>query len=716
MLDIRDAQAIADLIDDSERRLKPHFDQMDELERWLLSSGYGATDDYDGGEDWPENVPYSFVSLLMPRMTHAAPRFTFTGGGSKKMREQMMGLQGAQNILARQTRMNLALVPAAMDYLLGFTCLYVDCESQPAHTLTQAQRRMLKGRARFVPEGQSRTARDYKRPPGQPRYYDSAMPRWPISDHLPRHTYGWDQSARTRARIRFFWHDVVEDFDDLRARALDDPEHWDLDAINRLGMVSKEQNAYDAAMSTGPQFQHIKQVRYRMVFIPEGRIPQDDEPEHDDGPDGPRQERIVEPGEHEHGVWLTLGVADGGSTTELRGRRFGEMAKDASATADTRAEFLAKPFYRTGSRTPPYHILGPHLPASHTVPFSPLTANKEQIRLWNDLAAAVNRRMKRYSRQVLYDLKDESVVEAILAAKDDDFVGIPGFETGRSQVIERGGASQVDLAHKIDVQQTVYRGLGMSETLQGNATNATATAESQAAQTGLSRVGLIVDGWEQGLAEVAEDQAWHMAYSGDFWVVLDEQAKIEQALGDMQPFIEAGVVDAQSAERIARIAAEREVAVWQGGDFAEDPSLDFGLVRVEIEPSSMERRDLTQQKQDVLTLLPIVLQIGQAVIAQPHIEWKEMLRMVGRVFRQPDLEKMLHMDIAQQLSQIALSQGLQDVEMGAALPSGTTKIGQGGSGFVSGRGAGRPASPAGAKPAGGAATQAAPAVGVGVSA
>lgn len=718
MLDL-DPEVIADLIDESEKLLKPHFDQMDELERWLLSRGYGNPDDFDGGQDWPENVPYSFVSMLMSRMTHAAPQFSFTGGGSKAMREQTLGLQDAMNLLARQTRLHLTLAPAAMDYLLGFTCIYVDCESQPAHKLTRAQRRLMKGKARYVPGqgdqrvGPRRSSRDYTKPSGPPRYYDSATPTWPMGDHLVRHSYGWDQTARTWNAVRYFWHDVVEDLEDTLARCKADPEHWDEEAILRLGQVSRSDNPYLAGSST-TRHDQVKQVKYRMVFVPEGRITED---EFD--PDSGEPRKVAkEPGEFEHGVWLTIGCVDGGSASYSRGRRFGEQAGADDSITPTRSEFLAKPFYRRGSKNPPYHIFGAHIPASKTVPFSPLTANHEQIRLWNDLSAAVQRRMRRYSRQVLYNLMDETTIEAILEAKDDDFVGIPGFETGRAQVVERGGMSQQDTVHLQTSQQTVYRGLGMSETLQGNATGNTATAEGYAAQTGLARVGLVLNGWENGVAGVALDQTYHIAHNDDFWVVLDEAAKINAAMADMAPFIEAGLLDAQTAEQIARQAAQQEIAIWQGGDFASDPSLDFALLKIEIEPQSMERRDLQEQRQDVLALVPLIQMVGDATIMQPHIEWREILRLIGKVFRQPDAHKWLRMDIAQQMSQLMLAQGLADVQMGGSLPSGTQKQGEpkGGFGTYTG-GGGKSSSPnvgrtdptGKAKPMGNAATKASPA-------
>jgi hypothetical protein len=685
MIDLK-AETIAELVDESERLLRPHFEKMDELEHWLVSRGYGSGDEFEGGEDWPENVPHSFVSLLLPRMTHAAPRFIYKGGGSKRMREQTLGLQTAQNMAARQTRMHHTLAPAAVNYLLGFTCIYVDCEAQPSHRLTPAQRRMMQGSARHIPKGAEqrkgpqRTGREYKKPAGQPRYYDAAMPSWPMADHLVRHSFGWDMRARTWDKVRFFWHDVVEDLEDLLARAAADPEHWDEDAIKRLGTVRAGDNPYNPAPSNEAG-DTVQQVRYRMVFVPEGRITEDEfDPE-----SGQPRKVTKQPGDHEHGVWLTIGVPDGSNTDYARGRRFGEASKGMGVPPSSRGEFLAKPFYRRGSRNPPYKIFGAFVSASKTIPYSSLTATHEQIRLWNDLSAAVNRRMKRYSRQVLYDLKDESTVEAILEAADDDFVGIPGFETGKAQVIERGGASQQDIAHMQMQQQNVYRGVGLSETLQGNSTNNTATAEGYAAQSGLSRIAHVVAGWEHGLASVAEEQSWHMAYSDDFWIVLDEAAKIETAMADMQPFIEAGMIDAQSAEQLARIAAQKEIAIWQGGDFAEDPSLDFGLVQVEIEPWSMERRDLAEQRQDVMTLVPLVAQIGQLVIQQPHIEWREILRMVGQVFRQPDLEKFLRMDIAQQMSQMMLAQGLQDVQLGGSLSPGVQRQGGPGGGPAGGR-------------------------------
>jgi len=685
MLDIQDPNAIAAIVDESCELLRPHFEKMDELEHWLRSRGYG--DEFDGSEDWPENVPYSFFAMLMPRMTHSAPRFTFQGGGSKKLREQVLGLQAAQNIIAKQTRMNQALQPAAMDYLLGFTCLYVDCESQPRHRLTPAQRRKMKGDARYVPP---RTGKDYKKPAGQPRYYDSATPLWPMADHLVRHSYGWDQRAKTWAKVRFFWHDVVEDLEDLLARADADPDHWDREAILRLAAVRSSDNPYDAAASKETEEQ-VTQVRYRMVWVPGARIT-----EEAFDAEGGQARKVVEPGEHEHGVWLTLGTLDATSGEEFS-PRFGDKTRADQSSAPTRSEYLAKPFYRRGSRNSPYKVLGAHIPASKTVPFSPLTSSHEQIRLWNDLAASVQRRMRRYKRQLVYDLRDASMIDDLIASEDDAYVGISGFETAKAQVVETGGVGQQDVAHLQMSQQTTYRALGMSETLQGNATNQTATAESYAAQSGLQRIGQVVAGWENLLSDVAEEMAWHMAYTSTFWVVLDEAAKIEMALADMAPFIEAGLLDARQAESVARQAAEREIAVWQGGDFADDPELDFGLMSIEIEPWSMERRDIAEQRQDVLALIPMVAEISNLVVQQPHFEWKSMLRILGRVFRQPDLEKMLHMDIAQQLSQLALAQGPRDVHMEAAMPSGVQRMEPG---RMGGGGGGPMPQPGRAQPAG----------------
>lgn len=667
-----DPQHIHQLVEESQAILRPHFRAMDELESWLLTTAYGENADWDVPDDWPENVPFSFIALLLPRMTREAPRFAMRGDGSKRLREQVLGIQGSLNLLSRQQRLNRALIQGAMDYLLGFTCFFVDAEPIPAHRLTADQRRQMKGSVREVPEGSpARIQRPAVAPPAE----DVVTPHWPYADHRPRGTYGWDQTAKTWSQVRFWWHDVVEDYEELVGRAEADPDHWDIENVKRLGELSAAENPYSAATGRGGQTNR-RQVRYRMVYVPEGRITEEPpEGEEHDPEDGP-PEVTKEPGRHEHGVWMTLGVpgngAGGYQDLKPDGKFGEERLKGGGANEGIE---LAKPFYRVGSTNSPYKVFGPYIPASRTVPFSPLTVNRDQIRLWGDLAAAAARRMRRYSRQVLYDLKDASIREAINEAGDDDFVGIPGFETGRAQVVERGGLSQQDMAHMAHQQATVYRGLGMSETLQGNSTNNTATAEDYAARTGLLRIDDVVSGWEEGLAEVGHEMAWHMAFSDKFWAVLDEQAKVEMMMADMAPLIDGGAIDSQKAERMAKFWAEREIHVWQGGDFDSDHGLDFGLLRCEIEPYSMERRNLQEQQAALMALFPILAQVNTLVVQQPHFEWREFLRQIGRTFQVPDLEKMLHMDIAQQMSQLMIAEGLNQTATSGAQGPGAVKIG-----------------------------------------
>lgn len=699
-----DAQTMNDLVEESAKELRRYWEPVDEMERWMTGRFFGNDFDFEVPDEWPENVPFGLVTLLLPMMAHNAPRWSLSADGTKRMREQSLGLQGALNLISRQTNLHQTLAPGVIDFLLGWACFYVDCESTPRHRLTNAQRREMKGRARYVPGEQGE---DYPKEAGQPRYYDSAIPAWPTLDFLPRHSYGWDVSARTWSRVRFKWHDIVEDYEDLLARAEDD-DTWDIEAIRQLGSIGGRKNPYNA-LEGDRSTRKIGEVRYRSIWVPEGRLLDDDEMEVDNfdpTEDKPRETK-KEPGDHEHGLILTVGVADGGGRKTLGARSYTELA-DQPGT-ENRALMLRKPFYRRGSRKGPYKIGGVYHTASNTIPLSPLIATKEQIELWNDVGSAICKRIRRYSRQIVYDLKDETMVEHLANSQDDDYVGVPGFDGNNLKVVERGGAAQQDLAHAQYLQNNVYRNLGMAETLQGSAGDSTATAEKLANDTGKTKMRYPVDRWTGLLAEVGEEMCWHMAYSSDFWVVLDDEAKMEMMLQDIAAFIDRGAINTQDAEQLVRYVSQREVHIWQGGDFAEDETLDFGMMQVEVEPFSMERRDLQQQQQDILLLMPLLERIGGLIVMQPHMEWRERLRDLGRVFAMPGLERMVRMDIAQQMSQLQIAQGLADTVMGPGTGGAIKMGGPGGqSGFKLGGGGGgarpRPAprsqAGAGAKPGG----------------
>ena len=81
------------------------------------------------------------------------------------------------------------------------------------------------------------------------------------------------------------------------------------------------------------------------------------------------------------------------------------------------------------------------------------------------------------------------------------------------------------------------------------------------------------------------------------------------------------------------------------------------------------------QQAELLGLIPTIAQIGQLVVQQPHFEWIEILRDLGRVFRRPNLHRMLRKDIAQQLSQIEIAMGLRDTTTANIAPGGTRRIG-----------------------------------------
>lgn len=579
----------------SHEQLNRHREVWDEIIHAYHGRAWDATST-SGFEPQYQTHNYEYISWMLPKLIHSNPRFSLSTTRGGRQAVITRGLERGLNHWSQASRLQEPLEAIAIDALALVGGGYIEEVPNARMRLNEQQREKMEGSLRN-PKSVSGESPE-----------DSEQPHWPRLRRLVPFRWGWDMAATTEDGIRFYWHKVTEDKNSLLAKARkgsDEGGKWDVSAITAMA-TTQDSKELGYAHSSAPDRQ---QVTYYVMWVPDARI------------------EGTEPEDDEHGVIYTL-------SSELK--EGGQVS----------GEHIRAPYYFYGPAQGPYVKAGFYSVPNSTMPLAPLIASRDAAEVVGRVHKAMVKRVEKYRKGAIYDLKDKRDIERIENSRDMDLIGVTGFD-GQLGQYEVGGITAQDLEHHRFLIERLQTLSGLDDSQRGNVTGSgTATEVAIASEGSQERVSFLIGKWRQFVADVAQRIAWYAAHDDKivFSYKVDEDQR-EQVATEM---MDAGMMDPADAEALMRYGS----MTFAGGDFAKDADgseeLLFGDLDFDVEPYSMQRRDQRTRKMDTLEALNVLSQFGAAAAQGVPIDFGKIASLLADVYALPEIEDVVNRDLAQQ--------------------------------------------------------------------
>lgn len=587
--------------------------QKRELWDELVQGYHGAAWDnakQRGGESKYATHTYEYVSLMLPKLIHQNPRFSLSTTRGGRQAVITRALERGLNHWSSASKLHEPLEAIALDSLMLVGGGYIEEVPNERMRLTEEQREAMKGSLRRPKSLGTETPED------------ADQPYWPRLKRLEPFRWGWDLAATTDDKIRFWWHKVTEDKDALLERAKSRPDElWRSDAVKDL-VPTRDAAELGYAHEGAPD---RNQVTYYVVWVPDGRLDED-------------------PAEDEHGVIYTIAcsVSEGGEVS---------------------GSFLRDPYYFYGPAQGPYVKMGFYAVPNSTLPLSPIVATRDSADIVARVHKAMVRRVEKYRRGAVFNLKDKRDIERIEQSQDMDLIGVAGFD-GQLGQFEVGGVTQQDLEHHRFLLERLQSASGMDDVQRGNVTGSgTATEVAIASEGSQERVSYLIGKWRQFVADVAMRVAWYAAH--DDRIVFSYRVEEDQREEIAVEALQAGMLDQPQAEAFMRDGS----MMYAGGDFNEEDLL-FGDLDFDVEPYSMQRRDQRTRKMDTLEALNVLSNFGAAAMQGVPIRFDKVAQILASVYALPELEEVVNAPLAEQQGLLSMDERVAAMEKDTATGPG----------------------------------------------
>ena len=416
----------------------------------------------------------------------------------------------------------------------------------------------------------------------------------PQCERINQRLFAIDPVSDGPWNARYMTHTVIDDRDRMLEWASDHPEEgWNKKAIKAAGGCTP----FDLTRQ-GSDVPDRGQIAYRVVWCPEV-----DSTDKDDDP------------ESYHGTIYTI---------------------DLNPSSGKEIEWLREPYAFMGPRWGPYTVFGAYTVPGCPYPLAPLVANEAAFKEVNALSLANFQSARNRKTIGLYDKVNETEAGAIAKAPAWGTVGITGFDRNKFAEMKLGGIDQVDVAQLEMARAMAERGIGINASQQGQIDTGSLATEITAA-TAASNV-RTSDNAEQMVAGTRRELttvAWYMHKFDKVRVPLTNEDKAELLKG----------APPEVLEQMMKVPLE-----WSG----KDNKMPFDAMELEIEPYSMKRTDEPMMQARAMQAIQLGVEIGPAVIANPHIRFKELLKKAGDAMNWPGFEDILDEEKASVLQAVAL--------------------------------------------------------------
>jgi hypothetical protein len=420
-----------------------------------------------------------------------------------------------------------------------------------------------------------------------------------------------DPAATHLDEARYMGHCWITDRDDLLASAESD-KTWDIDVIERVAANTGVSDVRDDT-DIDRNIPDRKELVVYEVWVPEL---------------------------HDEAAELIDAVTDramfnGTIYTVVKGQaESGKKANMGMARAP-------RPYY--GPRTGPYTVFGVYTVPDDPYPLSPIMALMPQIDDVNMHLRNMRYSASAYKRLLAVDARNAKMAQDIRDREDLYVVLADNLDPDALRTIEVGGITAQQVQYASMAQDRLDRVSGIHDAMRGNVSgNATATEVQVAESSSGLRISHLKRQFQESVNRCLRSVGWFMFY--------DEKVVF--------PVGEDGIAIMGEPEPIFSSLAMVGV---------------FDDLDIDVEAYSMERVSEGLLQRRSVELLQVIGNISQAVVAAPHVDWKQVLSVVGNAMNMPNLGDMIDMRAVQQMRGQA-QQAAAGAQGGASKPRSMQEI------------------------------------------
>ncbi len=420
-----------------------------------------------------------------------------------------------------------------------------------------------------------------------------------------------DPAATHLDEARYMGHCWITDRDDLLASAESD-KTWDTDVIERVAANTGVSDVRDDT-DIDRNIPDRKELVVYEVWVPEL---------------------------HDEAAELIDAVTDramfnGTIYTVVKGQaESGKKANMGMARAP-------RPYY--GPRTGPYTVFGAYTVPDDPYPLSPIMALMPQIDDVNMHLRNMRYSASAYKRLLAVDARNAKMAQDIRDREDLYVVLADNLDPDALRTIEVGGITAQQVQYASMAQDRLDRVSGIHDAMRGNVSgNATATEVQVAESSSGLRISHLKRQFQESVNRCLRSVGWFMFY--------DEKVVF--------PVGEDGIAIMGEPEPIFSSLAMVGV---------------FDDLDIDVEAYSMERVSEGLLQRRSVELLQVIGNISQAVVAAPHVDWKQVLSVVGNAMNMPNLGDMIDLRAVQQMRAQA-QQAAAGAQGGASKPRSMQEI------------------------------------------
>jgi hypothetical protein len=396
-----------------------------------------------------------------------------------------------------------------------------------------------------------------------------------------------DPAATHLDEARYMGHCWITDRDDLLASAESD-KTWDIDVIERVAANTGVSDVRDD-IDIDRNIPDRKELVVYEVWVPEL---------------------------HDEAAELIDSVTDramfnGTIYTVVKGQaESGKKANMGMARAP-------RPYY--GPRTGPYTVFGAYTVPDDPYPLSPIMALMPQIDDVNMHLRNMRYSASAYKRLLAVDARNAKMAQDIRDREDLYVVLADNLDPDALRTIEVGGITAQQVQYAAMAQDRLDRVSGIHDAMRGNVSGTATATEVQVAESSSGlRISHLKRQFQESVNRCLRSVGWFMFY--DDKVVFPVGEDGIAIMGEPEPIFSAMAM----------------VGVFDDLD-------------IDVEAYSMERVSEGLLQRRSVELLQVIGNISQAVVAAPHVDWKQVLSVVGNAMNMPNLGDMIDLRAVQQM-------------------------------------------------------------------